>query len=107
MMDSPLLHRALLALAVLGWAVAFTGFVHARLFASDVAPPRAVMSAQTFSELAAFSAGFLLVLVAFAGSILALLASSQHSATVAIAAAVSGVYAVPVAALLLHAAFFK
>ncbi|MCF7222937.1 hypothetical protein [Marilutibacter chinensis] len=107
MLSSPFPHRLLLALAVLGWAAAIAGFVYARLFASEVAPPRAVMSAQTFAGVVAVAAGLLLTAVAFAGSLVALLFSSQQSGTLLLAGIVSGAYVLPVAALLIHATYLK
>ena len=107
MLGSPLLHRLLLVLAVLGWTVTLVGLVYARFFASDIAPPRAVMSAQTFAGLVAVAGGFLITVVAFVGSILVLLFSSQQSGTTLLAGIISGAYAVPCAALLAYLSYFK
>jgi hypothetical protein len=102
-----MLHQLLLALAVLGWAVLIGGSVYARFFVSDVAGPMAIKSPEAFTQILGFTVGWLVSAFAFAGSVLAVLFSSQQSGSLTSAAVVSGIYFFPVFAFFLYGEIFR
>jgi hypothetical protein len=104
---SSLSHRLLLAVASLAWLLAIGGFIYAALFTSQAVGPKSVMSPRTFTTVLALWAGWLVAAVAFAGSLLVLLAPPRRSPTIVWSARISGALFLPGAALLAYATVFR
>ena len=100
MIHSPIPERLCLALALLAWAVLIAGGLYAHFLASPIRTPIAIMSPQAFAGLVAVSLGFVLAALACLASLLVWLLSAQPTGTLLLAGVLSGVYALPSAALL-------
>ncbi|MBK9615543.1 MAG: hypothetical protein IPO35_08490 [Uliginosibacterium sp.] len=100
MIHSPIPERLCLALALLAWAVLIGGGLYAHFFALPVRAPIAIMSPQAFAGLAAVSLGFLIAALACLASLLVWLLSAQPTGALLLAGILSGLYALPCAALL-------
>jgi hypothetical protein len=94
--------RLLLVGAVVAWLIGVGGYLFASVFRPQATILTATMSPSTFASVTWVFVGWWLAVAVFGLSLVALAASRGARTTALLAALVSGVYAVPIAVLLLR-----
>jgi len=94
--------RLLLVGAVVAWVIGVGGYLFARVFRPEATMLTATMSPSTFASVTWVFVGWWLAIAVFSLSLVALATSRSARTTALLAALVSGVYAVPIAVLLLR-----